>query len=135
MTKNIRLRRGSKVAINIPIYRDKNTPRPFIEKFPQPVWPEDGAQAALQDHVYMDAMCFGMGCSCLQITFQACNIREARHVYDQLAVISPLMLALTASSPIMRGYLVDVDCRWDVISASVDDRTPEERGLQVGPWH
>lgn len=27
-----------------------------------------------------------------------------------------------------RGYLADVDCRWDVIAGSVDDRTLEERG-------
>lgn len=25
----------------------------------------------------------------------------------------------------------DIDCRWGVISASVDDRTREERGLEV----
>ncbi|OAX39117.1 glutamate-cysteine ligase catalytic subunit, partial [Rhizopogon vinicolor AM-OR11-026] len=28
------------------------------------------------------------------------------------------------------GYLADVDCRWNVIAGSVDDRTPEERGLK-----
>ncbi|KAG9316627.1 glutamate-cysteine ligase, catalytic subunit [Chiua virens] len=38
------------------------------------------------------------------------------------------MLALTAASPIWRGYLSDVDCRWNVIAGSVDDRTAEERG-------
>lgn len=42
-------------------------------------------------------------------------------------------MALTASSPAYRGYLSDVDCRWDVISGSVDDRTEEERGLKVSP--
>ena len=38
---------------------------------------------------------------------------------------------MTAGSPIFRGYLADVDCRWDVIAAAVDDRTPGERGLEV----
>lgn len=38
-------------------------------------------------------------------------------------------LALSAASPIYRGFLTDVDCRWNVISCSVDCRTPEERGL------
>lgn len=42
-----------------------------------------------------------------------------------------LQLALTAASPAWRGYLADVDCRWNVIAGSVDDRTPEERGLRV----
>ena len=31
-----------------------------------------------------------------------------------------------------RGYITDVDGRWNVISGSVDDRTEEERGLKVG---
>ena len=39
---------------------------------------------------------------------------------------------MTAASPIWRGYLADVDSRWNVISGSVDDRTEEERGLKVG---
>ncbi|KAI5693722.1 hypothetical protein M8J75_004461 [Diaphorina citri] len=188
LTRNIRLRRGEKVAINIPIYKDVNTPQPFIEDLsqygdqdkvsqqaslpdhvyldamvdfykdvntPQPFiedlsqygdqdkvsqqaslpdhvyldamvdfykdvntpqpFIEDlsqygdqdkvSQQASLPDHVYLDAMGFGMGCCCLQ-------------------------LALTAASPIFRGYLTDVDCRWNVISGSVDCRTREERGLE-----
>jgi hypothetical protein len=38
---------------------------------------------------------------------------------------------LTAGAPIFRGYLADVDVRWNIISQSVDDRTPEERGEVV----
>lgn len=49
-------------------------------------------------------------------------------MYDQLAPITPLLLSLTAGSPIWRGYLTSVDCRWNVISGSVDDRTQEELG-------
>ncbi|KAF7793913.1 hypothetical protein EIP86_005035 [Pleurotus ostreatoroseus] len=113
-----------------------NTPRPFID--PTIPWqrniyaedPEAKNGAALIDHVYMDAMGFGMGCSCLQLTFQACNVGEARRLYDALVPIAPLMLALTAASPLWRGYIADVDSRWDVVSASVDDRTEEERGLK-----
>lgn len=40
-------------------------------------------------------------------------------------------MALSAASPFYRGYVSDIDCRWGVISASVDDRTQEERGLKV----
>lgn len=43
---------------------------------------------------------------------------------------SPQM-ALSAASPFYRGFVSDIDCRWGVISASVDDRTQEERGLKV----
>lgn len=70
------------------------------------------------------------GASCLQVTFQCINIDEARHLYDQLGVLAPVMLALSAATPILRGFLVDTDVRWDVISASVDDRTPAERGAR-----
>uniref|UniRef100_A0A8C7XW18 Glutamate--cysteine ligase n=1 Tax=Oryzias sinensis TaxID=183150 RepID=A0A8C7XW18_9TELE len=128
LTRNIRHRRGEKVIINVPIFKDKQTPSPFVEEFPE----DDGeaARAALPDHIYMDAMGFGMGNCCLQVTFQACSIDEARYLYDQLATICPIVMALSAASPFYRGYVSDIDCRWGVISASVDDRTQEERGLQ-----
>ncbi|XP_037986427.1 glutamate--cysteine ligase catalytic subunit isoform X2 [Motacilla alba alba] len=128
LTRNIRHRRGEKVAINVPIFKDKNTPSPFIETFPN----DDGeaAKAAKPDYIYMDAMGFGMGNCCLQVTFQACSISEARYLYDQLATICPIVMALSAASPFYRGYVSDIDCRWGVISASVDDRTREERGLE-----
>ena len=103
-------------------------------------------------------------CPLQQVTFQANNIQEARHLYDQLAVVCPVMvrgrelregrteqdavlvmrkhltslpshaslqLALSASAPVFRGYLADIDCRWCVVAGSVDDRTAEERGLKV----
>ncbi|KAJ3857506.1 glutamate-cysteine ligase catalytic subunit [Lentinula lateritia] len=136
LTANIRRRRGSKVAINLPIFIDEKTPRPFID--PTIPWdrsiyaedPEAKNGAALPDHIYMDAMGFGMGCCCLQLTYQACNVSDARRLYDGLIPIGPIMLALTAGSPIWRGFLSDVDCRWNVVAGSVDDRTVEERGLK-----
>ncbi|KAL0895616.1 hypothetical protein ABMA27_011707 [Loxostege sticticalis] len=124
LTSNIRERRGEKVAINIPVFRDVNTKIPVDNShILEP-------NAAQPDCVYMDAMGFGMGCCCLQLTFQACCIVEARTLYDQLAPLCPIMLALSAASPVYRGFLTDVDCRWNVISASVDCRTKEERGLE-----
>jgi hypothetical protein len=52
--KSIRERRGEKVKILIPVYPDKNTNMTLAtddEPFP--------------GYIYMDAMHFGMGCSCL----------------------------------------------------------------------
>lgn len=60
---------------------------------------------------------------------QARDVDESRYMYDQLAVLSPVMLALTAATPILKGRLVDTDVRWNTIATSVDDRTPAERGL------
>ena len=53
----------------MPIFKDKNTPDPFIE-FPD-------IPAAKPDHVYMDAMGFGMGCCCIQMTFQVTLLTHA----------------------------------------------------------
>jgi glutamate--cysteine ligase catalytic subunit len=78
--------------------------------------------------IHMDAMAFGMGCCCLQITFQGKDIDESRFMYDQLAVLAPIMMALTASTPFLKGRIADTDARWGIISESVDDRTKAERG-------
>lgn len=129
LTRNIRERRGEKVAMNIPIFKDKNTPSPFIEEFPTDL-DGQGSVRAKPDHIYLDCMGFGMGCSCLQVTFQACDLQEARLLYDQLSVVCPVMMAISAATPVFRGYLGDVDCRWNIISGSVDDRTEEERGIK-----
>lgn len=123
LTSNIWKRRGERLAINVPIFRDVNTKIPVDDSH------KLAPGIALPDCVYMDTMGFGMGCCCLQLTFQACGISEARTLYDQLAPLCPIMLALSAAAPIFRGFLTDVDCRWNVISASVDCRTREERGL------
>lgn len=129
LVRNIRGRRGEKVAINVPIFRDINTASPYMEDFSN--MEDDGmaARAAKPDHIYMDHMGFGMGCCCLQVTFQAVNVEEARWLYDQLTPITPVLLALSAATPVFRSRLADVDSRWSIISASVDDRTAEERGL------
>lgn len=111
LTENIRERRGEKVYINMPLFPDKNTKKEDLEK-----------------GIVMDCMGYGMGCCCLQVTFQARDLDESRKLHDQLTVIAPIMLALTAASPIWHGKLSNVDTRWDVISASCDDRTSGERG-------
>lgn len=63
----------------------------------------------------MDAMAFGMGMSCLQCTFSTKNLCHARYLYDQMHVLSPLMLALTAATPFYKGKISDWDARWKLI--------------------
>ncbi|KAG5481454.1 hypothetical protein LSCM4_07166 [Leishmania orientalis] len=76
--------------------------------------------------IYMDCMAFGMGDSSLQVTMQLDNIHEARHVYDQLAILCPAFLALTSATPFQKGLLCDSDVRWLTIAGAVDDRRMEE---------
>lgn len=118
LTRNIRERRGKKVDIRVPLFRDINTPefQGDSEKGEPPM-------------IDMDAMAFGMGMCCLQVTFQARDVDESRYMYDQMAVLAPILMAMTAASPFFRGRLADIDARWTVIAQSVDDRTDAEQGL------
>lgn len=117
LTANIRKRRGSKVDIRVPLFRDKKTPE-FAKELPAGETPS----------IHMDCMAYGMGCCCLQVTFQCSDMDESRYLYDQFTPLAPVMLALTAASPIWQGRVSGTDVRWRVISGSVDDRTPAERG-------
>ncbi|KAH3670537.1 hypothetical protein OGAPHI_001052 [Ogataea philodendri] len=134
LTANIRRRRDQKVSINIPLFKDEHTnlsvPDPTIPR--RDLFPYNDEEAFLgaakPGHIYMDSMGFGMGASCLQVTMQASDVRQARFLYDSLVNVAPLMLAVTAAAPIFRGHLADQDVRWNVIAGAVDDRTPFERG-------
>ncbi|KAK4138088.1 glutamate-cysteine ligase-like protein [Trichocladium antarcticum] len=140
LAANIRSRRGRKVQVNVPVFRDEKTPWPWRDptvNYDLHQWPEDDDVrngAAPDNFIHMDAMAFGMGSCCLQITFQAKNLTEGRQMYDQLSPLGPILLALTAATPIYKGFLADTDVRWNQISKAVDDRTPEELGEKNDRW-
>ena len=116
LTRNIRLRRGEKVEIKIPIYKDKNTNLDTKnEEEPYP------------GYINMDAMGFGMGCCSSQVTIGCDSLDDCLNIYDQFIPLAPLFLILSSSTPIHKGKLCDYDNRWIIISKSVDDRTEEER--------
>jgi len=127
LTRNIRERRGGKVAIRRPLMIDESTRAP--SQVGPDIVPATREEADGLDHVYADAMAFGMGACCLQVTMQASNLPESLRLYDQLAPLTPLFLALTAATPFLRGWICDDDTRWSQIAQSTDDRTPAERGL------
>ncbi|CAB4254579.1 similar to Saccharomyces cerevisiae YJL101C GSH1 Gamma glutamylcysteine synthetase catalyzes the first step in glutathione (GSH) biosynthesis [Maudiozyma barnettii] len=133
LTANIRVRRGEKVCINLPMYKDKFTPE-YDTSIQDREWfiPEDleSKLASKKGHIYLDAMGFGMGSACLQMTFQAPNIEKSRFLYDSLVNFAPIMLAVSAAAPAFKGWLVDQDVRWNVISGAVDCRTPFERSVK-----
>jgi glutamate--cysteine ligase catalytic subunit len=97
LTANIRQRRGELVNIRVPLFIDKNTVIPddtessgLSNGHATPAKPEPGTP-----YIHMDAMGFGMGCCCLQITFQAWNVDEARQMYDALVPVAPIMVSWT----------------------------------------
>ena len=101
LTNNIKLRRGKKVEINV-------------------------HEAHTNNPISLDSMAFGMGCCCLQVTLEARNLLESLKIFDLLIPLAPILLALTASTPIIAGKQLTTDTRIKIISQSVDDRTDEE---------
>lgn len=97
--------------MNVPIFIDENTKMEEIAKTePNPKF------------IHLDAMAFGMGMSCLQCTFSTKNLSHARYLYDQMHVISPIFLAITAATPFHKGKMANWDARWNIVAGSVDDR-------------
>jgi glutamate--cysteine ligase catalytic subunit len=97
------------VDIKVPIYVDKHTVLPegtsaaesnghigeYIAVFPDTSLRVVAAKPGpTTPYIKMDAMAFGMGCCCLQITFQAWNVNEARRVYDALVPVAPIMVSV-----------------------------------------
>ena len=80
------------MSLLLTVYKDTKTKSPFVEDYTDLGDDGEAAATAKPDHIYMDCMGFGMGCSCLQVTFQACNITEARLLYDQLSPLCPIMV-------------------------------------------
>ena len=116
LVKSIREKRGEKVEIRVPLYKDEftNMTEP-TENEPFP------------GEIYMDAMHFGMGQCCLQITYECQTINHARYLHDMLLPFTGIMAALSAAGPVQKGQLSDYDLRWTVIEQSVDCRNAEER--------
>jgi glutamate--cysteine ligase catalytic subunit len=116
LTRNIRERRGSSVDIVLP-----------VDPCPDKQASSEQRSTRAEEQVHLDAMAFGMGCCCLQVTLQSQTEDQSRHLHDQLGALSPLLHALSASTPIAHGRLLATDTRWSLISQAVDDRTPAER--------
>jgi glutamate--cysteine ligase catalytic subunit len=114
LENHVKERRGKNVDIRIPIFKDKNTnveTSTYLEPYP--------------GFIYMDSTAFGTGLSCLQCTFEANDLELVRFMHDTFHILSPLFLALTAGTSIIKGQLTDNDARWNILCASVDDRTEE----------
>ncbi len=105
LVQSIRERRGEKVCITAPLYKDKNTD---LER--------TSVKEPIPGQIYMDSMAFGMGCSCLQVTFETQTVNHARYLHDQLLPFGGILGALSAASPLYKGQVSDIDFRWNIIS-------------------
>ncbi|KAJ1959042.1 glutamate--cysteine ligase [Dipsacomyces acuminosporus] len=85
---------------------------------------------SMENCLLLDSPLYGIGSGgVLRVTLCAADLDEARTLYDQLAPISAILMALTAATPIVKGYLTGRDCYWDAQCSAVDDRTAQERGI------
>jgi glutamate--cysteine ligase catalytic subunit len=109
--QNIEARAGRPSNVTVPVFRDTQT-----------VLPPD---------LHLKHLVFGPGACGLQATFQCRTLQDARNLHDQLTVMGPFFLALTAASPIYHGVLVDTDTRVNQVAQAVDDRPDSER-LRLG---
>lgn len=58
----------------------------------------------------------------LRVTFNAHDLREARHLHDQLCVLGPIMCTLTANDP-----------GWESLTATEDEAREIYRGMTICP--
>jgi len=65
-----------------------------------------------------------------QITIQCKDLDHSLFLYDQLSILSPFLLALSAACPILKGKLSNYNTRWNVIEQSVDDRKSKEKSTK-----
>lgn len=112
---NIRARRNKSVEGYIKIMPDEHTKSTGEKE---------------QNGILIDSMGQGMGCCCIQVTVQAKNFEHAKKIYDNFAILSPLMLRITRATPFSNGYLLNTETRWNFLYISVDCRTDEERGKE-----
>jgi glutamate--cysteine ligase catalytic subunit len=69
----------------------------------------------------------GFGGCGLQVTFSANDLEHACRLHDQLIPLGPLMLALSAATPMYKGRLVATDTRWETMCMAGDDRKSSEK--------
>lgn len=133
---NIRHRKGVKTCALLPLAADAaGTPAPCAmqEVSPKTPWDLEDTDDPVKDKIYLDAAAFGAGSCCTQATCLCPSLSDARYLYDQLLVLAPLFLPLTASAPFWRGMVAASDTRMEAFRETWDDRTPTEVDLERPP--
>lgn len=127
LESNVRARRGHRGGVSVPIFRDSSTSWPWRD-------PSVGSDEGTENCIFIEGLIYGEGACGLQATFATRDLDEARELHDQFCPLGPIMLALTAATPIYKGFLADTDVRWNATSAALDDRTEEEKRSLPPRW-
>ena len=70
----------------------------------------------MPSHVHLDCCGAALGHSSQQLTIQGSSLEQAKQIFDLLVPLAPIVLALSAATPFLKGYLTDTDTRWGCIS-------------------
>eukprot|EP00405_Crypthecodinium_cohnii_P023776 CAMPEP_0206492154 /NCGR_PEP_ID=MMETSP0324_2-20121206/45762_1 /ASSEMBLY_ACC=CAM_ASM_000836 /TAXON_ID=2866 /ORGANISM="Crypthecodinium cohnii, Strain Seligo" /LENGTH=599 /DNA_ID=CAMNT_0053974161 /DNA_START=199 /DNA_END=1994 /DNA_ORIENTATION=+ len=131
-TANYVKRKGCKVGAFIPRDNIKPEQRLTPEQVVMKPFELDDQGSRERDpvpgYIYIDSQAFGGGQCCMQATFLAPNLEDARFLTDQFLVLGPLFLALSAATPFVRGCVAETDTRWPTFNQSWDDRSRSEIG-------
>ncbi|KAI1614936.1 glutamate-cysteine ligase-domain-containing protein [Exophiala viscosa] len=128
-------RRKRPVRVRVPIFKDTETPWPWREsrQFPHKNHAQESdvnKHEQVDNYIYGDSMAFGPTACGLQVTMQMKDLAQCRYIHDQLCVLAPVIMALSAATPFFRGLLTDWDLRWNQAASAIEDRTLQE--LQPG---
>lgn len=133
LVRSVNRRRGTKVSCLIPI--EPGTPvvatsRNSLKEVPKKreLISEQSKYTAspVQGFSYADNFAHGMSMCCLQVTFGAPNLDEALYLYDQMVVLAPIFMAISAATPALFNHISALDTRWKVLQQTCDCRTEEE---------
>ena len=108
--------RGDLQSAQLALFKDKNT------DFESPL-PGETKVGLISCDSHMFSAC----CAVLHVTLSSPTLKDASWLHDQLHVFSPIFLALTASSCLVKDKLAAKDTRWGSNGTTSDDRTPEEK--------
>ncbi|XP_013382742.1 glutamate--cysteine ligase catalytic subunit [Lingula anatina] len=133
ITLNAKLNMKGRRTEHIPIFKDAHTLDPFEEDLSQ--FGDKGKNK--EDACTASKMCLDFGfcgtCCALQVTQQASDLYEARTIHDQLTPLCPILMALSAATPIHRGYLSNIDCRWPLFVQYTDEETQDNMWQKRSP--
>lgn len=75
-----------------------------------------------EDTYYLPGPLFGMGLCGMHVTIQSATMEESCFLHDAFQPLCPLLLALSASTSVMAGLILNKDTRTSYLSESMDDR-------------
>lgn len=81
------------------------------------------------DTYYLPGPLFGMGLCGMHVTIQSATMEDSRLLYDALQPLCPVLLALSASTSVLAGVVLDKDTRTSYLSDAMDDRPLHEHSM------